>query len=311
MSTPRGTGYLLDNPDVVRAVDSLFPDALIHPDGSWEVAQGARTPAREVPNPEGREAVIYCSNQDFFPGLRASLRSLLHFHPEVPVIVISWDLSPAQEAYLAGFATVVPRRPELPGDPTWGRLGLFHTKVRRAVYLDADTVILRPIDELFSFQAPFAAAPNLDWALRENFSDLGVLREQGVDPELPAFNAGVLVVDVPHWGTRLYDELLDLEQRYGGSFLLGDQSALHLAFNRSPYPFAWLPERFNALAEFWDWENDPDTPNIVHYAGPDKPWQPAYKYPMQELFLRWSTIPPRAAGAHKGRRDDHRYQHQS
>jgi hypothetical protein len=291
MRTDRGTGYLLDNPSVVRRVDALYPEALIHPDGTWEARQEKPALSRKVPEPEGREAVIYCTNQDFFPGLRASLRSLLHFHPEVPVIVISWDLSPAQEAYLSGFATVVPRRTDLPDDPTWGRLGLFHTKVRRAIYLDADTIILRPIDELLSLQSPFAAAPNLDWAIRENFSDSGLLHELGVNPELPAFNAGVLVVDVSYWGTRLYDELLDLERRYGGSFLLGDQSALHLAFNRSPYPFTWLPEKFNALAEFWDWDNDPDTPRIVHYAGPDKPWHPAYKYPAQELFLRWSTIP--------------------
>jgi lipopolysaccharide biosynthesis glycosyltransferase len=217
----------------------------------------------------------------------------LYFHPTIPVIVISWDLTPAQEAYLSRFATVVPRREDLPDDPTWGRLGLFHTGVCRAIYLDADTIILRSIDELLSCEAPFAAAPNLDWCVRENFSDLGVLHECGVNPDLPAFNAGVLVVDVPYWGTRLYDELLDLERTYGESFLLGDQSALHLAFNRSPYPFTWLPAEFNAIAEFWDWEHDPDTPRIVHYAGPDKPWHASYGFPMREQFLRWSTIADR------------------
>jgi hypothetical protein len=289
MIAASGEGYLLQNPDVVAFVDATYPHAKVFPDGRWEATSDLPPPARDVPGLRGKTVVVYCANPAFYPGLIASLRSLLHFHPTVPVVIISWALSSRQEEYLSGFATVVPRRDELPDDPIWGQLGLFHLDVQRAVCLDADTIILQPIDDLFASKAPFAAARNLDWGIRENFKDTTVLSEFGLDPNLPAFNAGVYTVDVAFWGTRLYDELLELNQQYGYNFMLGDQSALHLAFYRSEYSFEWLPDEFNGMAEFWDWNGEP--PRILHYAGPDKPWWPNYNLPGGEYFFRWSKIP--------------------
>lgn len=290
-SIARGTGYLVQNPDVVREVNARFPYVTVQPDGSWEAVLEDPKPDNQPPCPWGHDVVVYCVNQDFFPGLTASLRSLLHFHPELPVVIISWDLTPSQQLYLSRFATVIPRRSDLPDDPTWGRLGVFHLDVRRAVYLDADTVVLKPLNGLLQMDSPFAAAPNLDWGIKENFSDLAPLLELGLDPFLPAFNAGVFAADIRYWGTGLYDELLDLHSRYGSSFLLADQSALQLAFNLPDHPFTWLPVAYNTMAEFWDWEADPSTPALIHYAGPEKPWIPGCSYPAQEHFFRWSVLP--------------------
>lgn len=67
---------------------------------------------------------LLCKSR-FFPGLMASLRSLIHFHPLVPIIVISWDLTSEQELFLSGFVTVVSRRMDLPDDPVWGDWEFF------------------------------------------------------------------------------------------------------------------------------------------------------------------------------------------
>jgi hypothetical protein len=289
--TARGAGYLVANPHVVEAVDTLYPHAAVAPDGSWRAAPRPPPPARVVPVPWGRDAFVYCSDRRFFPGLVASLRSLLAWHPDAPVVVISWDLAPVQEAYLRGFATVVPREPDLPEDPAWGRFGLFRLDLRRAVYLDADTVVLGPLHELLAADAAFAAAPNLDWTLADNFCDPRPLTSLRLDPALPAFNSGVFTAHVSAWGPAFLAELLDLQARFGTDFLYPDQSALQLALNRPGRRFTWLPPRLNAMAEFWDWTDPDRLPALVHYAGHEKPWRPDCPYPAQHFFFRWSKIP--------------------
>jgi glycogenin glucosyltransferase len=37
------------------------------------------------------------------------------------------------------------------------------TQFKKVIYLDADTLVIRPLSHLFDLAAPFAAAPDIGW----------------------------------------------------------------------------------------------------------------------------------------------------
>lgn len=283
--------YLVSNPSVVRWLDDAHPDVLVGPDGRFNVDVLMEPPRTFVPDHTGRPTVVLCANREFFPGLWVALVSLLRVHADVPVVIFSWDLTEAQEVWLSKVATVLPRDPCLPDDPMWGRLGLFSLDVPRAVYLDADVVVLRSLDALLHSEAKFAAARNLDWGIVTNFKDDSLLISLGLDPMAQAFNSGVFTADIAFFGHSLYDRMLELHQLYADHFILGDQSAFQLAFYLDDRPFEFVETVFNTMAKFHDWATDPHSPHLIHFAGPDKPWKPQCRQPGQSFFFDHSRLP--------------------
>ena len=95
------------------------------------------------------------------------------------------------------------------------------TRFRKIVYLDADVVALRNLDELFDIDAPFAAAPDIGW------------------PDL--FNTGVMLL-TPNLGD--YYAMLAMAER-GISFDGADQGLLNLHFqhnyHRLPFTYNVTP----------------------------------------------------------------------
>lgn len=181
----------------------------------------------------------------------------------------------------------------------------------RVVYLDADTVVRAPLDDLFDeplggrilaavreAQSPWAAGPlGPPW------------RELGLDPATPYFNSGVLVVDLAAWrrhrvGERCLDLLREQRPRWG------DQDALNTVVGG-----AWheLPRRYNLQtadvrgdAAAWAlWPGDVQDavarPAVVHFTERDKPWHPGSQHPLASLWFEqldttawagWRPAPP-------------------
>jgi len=152
----------------------------------------------------------------------------------------------------------------------------------RLVYLDADTMVRRPLDELWTVPLdglPLAAVRNV---VEPSAADR--LRHLGADPER-YLNSGVLVMDLARMrelGTS--SQLLDVVRREGERLLWVDQDALNLALGAG-----WLElhPRWNAQNSFWHWAEraerllGPDAvraaradPAVVHFEGPwlCKPW---------------------------------------
>ena len=130
------------------------------------------------------------------------------------------------------------------------------TRLRKRVagdflYLDADTVVLAPLDEVFQTTAPFAAVPNhnsAEGAMEPNFADeLEIFRanQWAIHPS-PYINGGVLYFrDTPE--THAFCELWHQkwsEASRGGRH--NDQQALNSAIWDSGITCAVLPHRFNA-----------------------------------------------------------------
>jgi glycogenin glucosyltransferase len=125
------------------------------------------------------------------------------------------------------------------------------TQFRKIVYLDADVVALRALDELFDIEASFAAAPDIGW------------------PD--AFNSGVMVIS-PDMGEYW---ALQTMAATGDSFDGADQGLLNQYFEHRPYQRLKFTYNCTPNAEY-QWEPAyryyKSSISAVHFIGKEKPW---------------------------------------
>lgn len=158
---------------------------------------------------------------------------------------------------------------------TFTKINLWRqVQFRKIVYIDADVVALRAVDELFELDAPFAAAPDAGW------------------PD--AFNSGVMVI-TPNMGDYW---ALQTMTAIGDSFDGADQGLLnqyyeHRNWHRLSFTYNCTPN-----AEYqWEpaYRHYKSNIKMVHFIGKDKPWtlgrsrqKSAGVYP--ELLARWWAV---------------------
>ncbi len=148
----------------------------------------------------------------------------------------------------------------------------------RVVYLDTDLICLDDLAPLYelalpesgiaarpSVKAGYATLPDLvrTWAhpkTRETL--LGDLVHDGAPASLRTFNAGVLVMDLQKLRRRSFVRTtLDMVTRFG----VNDQLAMNLYTKGEFEP---LDSAWNVFAG----QDACDSPHIVHWPGPKKPW---------------------------------------
>lgn len=171
---------------------------------------------------------------------------------------------------------------------------LMPAGISRILYLDCDMLVRAPVEELFALDLEGrAVAAVLDphrhrAMLGRDFRQNGDL----FSFDMPYFNAGMLVIDRAAFAaadlpgrTRAYHEAGILARTQY------DQAVLNLVFKDN-----WLPLDFR-----WNLINPQPAhenfePKIVHYTGPNKPWQlfsrvafaQAYRHTMtNEVFYRY------------------------
>ncbi|KAF1935641.1 nucleotide-diphospho-sugar transferase [Clathrospora elynae] len=146
------------------------------------------------------------------------------------------------------------------------------TQFRKIVYLDADVVALRALDELFSIEAPFAAAPDIGW------------------PD--AFNSGVMVI-TPDMGEYW---ALQTMAATGDSFDGADQGLLNQHFEHRPWQRLKFTYNCTPNAEYqWEpayryYKRDI---SVVHFIGKNKPWSGQHaggSGVYGELLARWWAV---------------------
>jgi glycogenin len=144
---------------------------------------------------------------------------------------------------------------------------------RKIVYLDADVVALRSLDELFDIEASFAAAPDVGW------------------PD--AFNTGVMVL-TPDMGEYW---ALQTMAASGDSFDGADQGLLNQYFEHRPWHRLSFAYNCTPNAQYqWEpayryYKRDIAA---VHFIGKEKPWAHARRRPgsgvHNELLARWWAV---------------------
>ena len=226
--------------------------------------------------------VTLVTNHDYLPGAVALLNSLARTGTTADVVVLhTGGVDPAALAPLAGrgarlaacgllptsatFDAAHSRRSQHAAAPfTKGEKPAFHTpldnfaKLRlwqlpydRVVFLDADTVVLRPIDRLFDYPE-FSAAPNV----YESVADFRRLNS-GVFAARPA--------------PATFAAMLDRLDQPGAFWKRTDQTFLEAFFPDwqglpvydNLLQYVWLN-----LPELWDWR----LARVIHYQY-EKPWQ--------------------------------------
>ena len=147
------------------------------------------------------------------------------------------------------------------------------TQFRKIVYIDADIVALRAMDELFDLDVPFAAAPDVGW------------------PD--AFNSGLMVIN-PNMGD--YWALQTLAAT-GDSFDGADQGLLNQYYeNRNWHRLSFTYNTTPNAQYQWEPAYRYYKRNIsaVHFIGKDKPWvrRSGSSGPgvYNELLARWWAV---------------------
>jgi lipopolysaccharide biosynthesis glycosyltransferase len=133
--------------------------------------------------------------------------------------------------------------------------------VRRAIYLDADLLLLASVSSLFGISLhgrALAGVPDVD--------ESSALAKQklGAPPDMTYFNSGLLVMDMDRFRSqKIGERALAFALANPDRLMLVDQCALNGAVNDEFQP---IGRQWNFLAA-WDFPVDWSPPRVVHFAG--------------------------------------------
>lgn len=255
--------------------------------------------AAEAPPRMDHAYVTLVSNPDYLPGAEALLRSLRLTGTRADLVVMHRGLTPAHLARLralgarliaadllptsAGFDTTHARdalhkraaftrggKPDFhtPLD-NFVKLRLWQLDYERCVFIDADAVVLRPVDKLFELPE-FCAAPNV---------------YDGLDG-FHRMNSGVFTARPD---PRTFRDMLARLDRPGMFWRRTDQTFLQdyfpdwhgLSVHHNMLQYVWFK-----MPELWSW----DDIRILHFQY-EKPWQDHDKtHLLRPLIELWRAI---------------------
>ena len=193
---------------------------------------------------------------------------------------------------------------------------LLPEHVQRAIYLDADMLVLRSLSELWQADlrevacraVQDVAAPYIDSEIalpqiercRPHLAAVKPIRnyrEMGLSPTGAYFNGGLMLADIDHWRRAdLSAKMLACLRTHHEHVLWWDQYALNaeLAGNWRPLDPRW--NQGSHIYCYQDWQQSPfdqatfeqlkNDPWIVHFTSPSKPWHAASTHPYRHEFRR-------------------------
>lgn len=155
--------------------------------------------------------------------------------------------------------------------------------VERLVYMDADMICLRPLDELFRLELGDNAVAAVSIHSGKNSAALKLSSGR-------YFNAGLLVMAVPVWRSReLTQRVVDYYQRHSENLPLLEQDALNAVLDGE---FTELDECFNFLVEV----NNPltikypETAAVLHCVNEAKAWTKGCMPQIYALYWRYVRL---------------------
>lgn len=146
---------------------------------------------------------------------------------------------------------------------------LMPADAKRVIYLDCDTMVRWPIEQLFEAEMdglPVAAVRDAQATMVIGVRDV---REKVdiFDPALPYFNSGMLLIDLDQWRQMDFSQIFrDLKQSGKLDRLYYDQDILNLTFQNN---WKVLPWRWNVVDAHCAHEGV--DPAVLHYTSA-KPW---------------------------------------
>ncbi len=261
---------------------------------------------------DGEAVIVSAADEKFFPGLLVTLCSVAWYanrKRRLRLVVFDGGVSDTSYAklisqvariradvqferhkiadYVAGYAA----RDRLTS-MTYARLWIPElVKASRALYLDADVLVLSDVAPLLDLQLDgCVAAAARDPGTRLIGSDCPWIDSTSALSHEPYFNAGVLLFDLDAWRqTALAERTLKLLSTDGVRCFWGDQTALNYLLSGQ---IRFVPDRWNfATARYVHRIQRPV--NILHFMWPVKPWLGSAD---SDAYVIWRTFAERVAG---------------
>jgi len=264
--------------------------------------------------------VVCAANERFLAPVSAMLHSLLASVGDEAIDVVLLHDEPLSdegrsrvEKTVAGGAGAL-RFVELPGSALdeypsprfartiWARALLPDVlpDAGRALYLDADTIVVDSLGDLWQTElgdAPFAAVANPIYS----FMDDRPRRALGINDPLRYINSGVLLMNLETLRQEKFGRRLFEYARGHPHNDYPDQDALSVVYGERHLA---LHPRWNAQTTLWDLSTDelPFTPAeireartrpaIVHFVGPFKPWHYLCTHPYRDRYFEHLAATP-------------------
>lgn len=280
--------------------------------------------------------VIYHSSDSFAEVTGVSMLSLFENNKHINnihVLYIERNLSEENRSKLISIAEKYNRTIEFMEMPDWskkldinlksckaGWVGfgynrLFLTEyipdnIDRILYLDSDTIIEGPLDDLWNIDFKDAYLAAVDDCLSRFYRPLVGISKNGV-----YCNSGVLLVNLKKWREdNIQKRFIDMIYQNNGYFVFNEQSILNTVFDskilvlpqqynvnsliylftykelmnlRRPYHFSYTPAEF---------EKAKVNPVITHYTGNFfvryRPWERGSDHPHKDSYLKYREISP-------------------
>lgn len=286
-----------------------------------------RDPSRETPeialgavkrlNESDRIWVAFGCDSGFTPHLAATIASVVRYTPanRLHFLILQEGFDPRERATIeaiakdADFTWINMADFELPDYQvsnhityaTLFRLGLEQLApkaCKRLIYLDADLIVMADLQELWNV--------DLEGATIGGIPDAGLCKDipsdhqhwlEWVDDKDAAYmNAGVMVVDLDKVRREGgFTQALDFIAARGADLPYQDQDALnHVYWNQwTCLPLEWNVQRFQFIKAFRPYFSAGSlatlkNPKIVHYTGPEKPWNMEGYHPWWWVY--WQAL---------------------
>jgi lipopolysaccharide biosynthesis glycosyltransferase len=173
---------------------------------------------------------------------------------------------------------------------------LLPRSMDRVIYLDADVVVRRPIEHLWSIDL----AGTCTGAVL-NPRALNVI-PMGLSHESDYFNSGVLLIDLARWrDEQIAERALEFAVAFEGNLLCHDQDALNHVLNghwhrldlrwNQQFKFFKHPATFLRISAAALRRARSD-PFIVHFTSNTKPWHYSNDHPWRGLYYRYLDRTP-------------------
>jgi len=183
-----------------------------------------------------RGVLYFAKGETFLEEAELSARRVRELMPECPISIVA-DREPDADCF---DDVVIDSSEFLKRDKP---RAMRRTPYERTIYLDTDTYLQEPVDDLFDLLDEF------DMALRRNKSEIHARDVNDTDPNagvpeaFPEFNTGV----VPYRKTSAVQELFDEWERLCLPDHDADQRSFRPALYGSSVRFTAIPNRYNCM----------------------------------------------------------------
>jgi lipopolysaccharide biosynthesis glycosyltransferase len=258
-------------------------------------------------------SIAIAADDAYVPGLMACLHGVTEHASGTEVVIMDCGLSrysrAAVDATVAGKCSVSFKTPHADIELLRGEgypsamyarllLGRFAFANPRVLYLDADTIVVGSLDDLFRASmdgSPVGAVPDFHTPFVSSRDGLPDWPELGLQQYDSFFNSGVLLVDLALWvSENLEQQLITHAARYKRIKRCNDQHALNasLAGRWHELPPVWNATRywFKAERRVGAYVDLLEDARIIHFIGPHKPWKLSPDIPAVELDRFFSAL---------------------